>query len=321
MIAHRALHRAPLQARRRALRPDGARRCLLRRIRAGRRRSTEIVAAMDPHRLPRHRCATSRVRCAERVQDYLAELTAGPGERGPRPADAARGADRIARGAVSGAGTQTPGSDDRPALARCRAVEVVVFSLNSSRYGKLAAQLGTLVIQDLVSAAGERLSEATRGAAAAGARRDRRVLGAGCRPPDCAVARGREPGLSGRIRHPGARRSGPRRTRPARSGASATAAVKIIHRQDVPALRPHRITAGRAPIWCGRRPIQTGGAAARPLRHAARQPPSGRAIPRPPESRSSASRTGEAIVITKQPSAQTRAMRVRPPQRWGRELG
>jgi hypothetical protein len=31
--------------------------------------------------------------------------------------------------------------------------------------------------------------------------------------------------------------------------------------------------------------------------------------------------TGEAILITKQPSTQTRAMRVRPPQRWGRELG
>jgi hypothetical protein len=34
--------------------------------------------------------------------------------------------------------------------------EVVLFSLNSSRYGGLAAQLGTLAVQDLVSAAGER---------------------------------------------------------------------------------------------------------------------------------------------------------------------
>jgi conjugal transfer pilus assembly protein TraD len=34
--------------------------------------------------------------------------------------------------------------------------EVVLFSLNSSRYGNLAAQLGTLAVQDLVAAAGAR---------------------------------------------------------------------------------------------------------------------------------------------------------------------
>jgi hypothetical protein len=35
---------------------------------------------------------------------------------------------------------------------------VVLFSLNSSTYGKLAAQLGTLAVQDIVCAAGHRLS-------------------------------------------------------------------------------------------------------------------------------------------------------------------
>src|SRR5581483_8250223 len=36
--------------------------------------------------------------------------------------------------------------------------DVVLFSLNSSRYGKLAAQVGTLAVQDLVTAVGERLA-------------------------------------------------------------------------------------------------------------------------------------------------------------------
>ena len=35
----------------------------------------------------------------------------------------------------------------------------MLFSLNSSSYGKLAAQLGALAIQDLIAVAGERLSD------------------------------------------------------------------------------------------------------------------------------------------------------------------
>ena len=48
--------------------------CLPRRIRAGLRRSREIVTAMDPHRLPRMLRDLPRP-LAERVQDYLTELT------------------------------------------------------------------------------------------------------------------------------------------------------------------------------------------------------------------------------------------------------
>lgn len=40
--------------------------------------------------------------------------------------------------------------------------EVVLFSLNSSRYGKLSAQIAALIIQDLTAASGCRLSEAER---------------------------------------------------------------------------------------------------------------------------------------------------------------
>jgi conjugal transfer pilus assembly protein TraD len=40
--------------------------------------------------------------------------------------------------------------------------EVVCFSLNSSRYGKLSAQLAAMVIQDLIAVAGHRLAESHR---------------------------------------------------------------------------------------------------------------------------------------------------------------
>ena len=46
-----------------------------------------------------------------------------------------------------------------------RGPEVVLFSLNSSRYGGLAAQLGTLVVQDLVAASGDRLGDPRSGGA------------------------------------------------------------------------------------------------------------------------------------------------------------
>src|SRR5205085_1563590 len=45
--------------------------------------------------------------------------------------------------------------------------DVILFSLNSSVYGKLSAQLGALVIQDLVSASGYRLAGAAPGVGAA----------------------------------------------------------------------------------------------------------------------------------------------------------
>lgn len=40
--------------------------------------------------------------------------------------------------------------------------EVVLFSLNSSRYGKLSAQIAAMVIQDLIAVAGDRLSQPNR---------------------------------------------------------------------------------------------------------------------------------------------------------------
>ena len=114
----------------------------------------EVVSLMEPHRLAGSLRSLPRER-AERIQDYLAGMT-------PDQLSAIRGLQtRLAILTESHTGPYLepsggPGDADvRSALA---GREVALFSLNSSRYGKLAAQLGTLAVQDLVCAAGDRLS-------------------------------------------------------------------------------------------------------------------------------------------------------------------
>jgi conjugal transfer pilus assembly protein TraD len=124
----------------------------------------EVVKLMDPHRLPSMLRAADR-ELREDVQDYLARMA-------PDQVSAARGLQtRLAVLTESHtapylvpAAEGSPGRtiDLREAL---RGPEVVLFSLNSSRYGHLAAQLGTLVVQDLVSVSGERLDPLPGGAA------------------------------------------------------------------------------------------------------------------------------------------------------------
>ncbi len=112
----------------------------------------EVVAVMEPQRL------ASRLRhvppaLAERVADYLGGLT-GDQESAVRGVGT-----RLALLSESVAGRYlAPG--DGPAVDLATALEggdVVLLSLNSSVYGKLAAQLGALAIQDVTSAAGHRL--------------------------------------------------------------------------------------------------------------------------------------------------------------------
>src|SRR6185437_12977252 len=62
----------------------------------------------------------------------------------------------------------SPGGPGAPAIdlrAGLEGGDVILFSLNASVYGKLAAQLGALAIEDLVSASGYRLAgtQASRG--------------------------------------------------------------------------------------------------------------------------------------------------------------
>jgi hypothetical protein len=276
---------------------------------------TEIVTAMDPHRLPRM-LRDLPGSLAERVQDYLTEL-------GPDQISAVKGLrTRLALLAESAAGPfLEPARDSGGQIDLRRALSgdaVVVFSLNSGRYPGLAAQLGTMVIQDLVSAAGERLS------AAAGARPVPAIVGIdefsalGADHVLQLVARGREAGLS-IVLATQELADMQRAAAGLRDQLLGNAAVKIIHRQDVPdsALTAAQLV-GTHQVW--ERTIQTGGGllGRYDTRRSSRRQVE-RFVIHPDQIKRLT--TGEAILITKQPSTQTRAMRVRPPQRSGHELG
>jgi conjugal transfer pilus assembly protein TraD len=120
---------------------------------------SEVVTVMAPPRLASLARRAPRP-LASRTGDYLASMT-------PDQISAAAGlGTRLAllSESVAGPYLEPPGADPAgrpgPSVDLGAALEggdVVLFSLNSSTYGKLAAQLGTLAIQDLTSAAGRRL--------------------------------------------------------------------------------------------------------------------------------------------------------------------
>jgi conjugal transfer pilus assembly protein TraD len=120
---------------------------------------SEVVEAMAPQRLAAlARRAPPPI--SRRTADYLGSIT-------PDQLSAAAGlGTRLALLSESLAGPYLEpaggdaGAHDGPTVDLGTALEggdVVLFSLNSSTYGKLAAQLGALAIQDLTSAAGRRL--------------------------------------------------------------------------------------------------------------------------------------------------------------------
>jgi conjugal transfer pilus assembly protein TraD len=120
-------------------------------------RLDEVVALMEPRRLAAALRGVPQP-LAERVLDYLGGLT---GDQ----VSAARGlGTRLALLSESCAGPYLlPGGPTARQIdlrAGLEGGDVVLFSLNSSVYGKLAAQLGALAIQDLVSASGHRLGAA-----------------------------------------------------------------------------------------------------------------------------------------------------------------
>jgi conjugal transfer pilus assembly protein TraD len=278
----------------------------------------EVVSAMDPRRLAVLLRGLPRDHAA-RVQDYLGSLS-------PDQLSAIRGlGTRLAIISESHTGrflspSGAPGGyaiDLRAALA---GEEVALFSLNSSTYGKLAAQIGTLVVQDLVTAAGHNL--ATGGAEA---RAGPAIVGIdefsalGSDNVMALLARGREASVS--VLLATQELADLDRAAPGlRDQVLGNTAVKIAHRQDVPAsAQTVAQIAGTVRQWEETRQIGGGlfgsHAGSRGTRRLV-----DRFIVDPNEIKSL--QTGEAVVIVKQPQARVATVRVAPPPaRQGRELG
>jgi len=265
-----------------------------------------VVEVLEPARL----AAAARrlpVQRAAQVGDYLSSLS-------PDQLSAVRGlASRLAIISESHTGrflNDGPGIDLRAAVD---GREVVLFSLNSSTYGRLSAQLGTLAVQDLVSVAGHR-------------------LGAGGHPPATVaidefsalgsdnvmalLARGREAGVS--VLLATQELADLDRSAPGlRDQVLGNTAVKIAHRQDVPRSaetvarlagtvrdweRSYAVRPGR---WGGER-IEQG--SLRQVERFVIEPDRVRTL-----------RTGEAVVVVKTPSSRAHVTRVLPPDRSGRD--
>lgn len=194
----------------------------------------EVVAVMEPRRLGAVlRGVEGPLR--DRVTDYLGALS-------PDQVSGIRGfGTRLALITESTAGPYLRGADeagdhqiDLPAALA--GGDVVLLSLNSSVYGQLAAQLGALAIQDLVAATGARLGgpgiPGSRPLPATVAIDEFSALGGDNVLP--LIARGREPGVSVLLatqEMADLERAG----RGFRDQVLGIVAVKIIHRQDVPA--------------------------------------------------------------------------------------
>ncbi len=265
----------------------------------------EVVAVLEPRRLAGLLRAVPEP-LAERVQDYLAGLT------------------RDQLSAVRGLGTRLAlisESDAGPFLAQrsggidlagaLEGGDVVLFSLNSSVYGQLSAQLGALAIQDLVSAAGHRLSagggEAGRPPAQATVAIDE-FSALGADHVLALLARGREAGVS--VLLATQELADLERAAPGfRDQVLGITAVKIAHRQDVPAsARTISQIAGTERVWelteNVRGPFGSPGAGRGTRRQV------DRFVVDPTEITTLA--TGRAIVVTKTPVAAVSRVRVRP---------
>src|SRR5579863_254574 len=203
-----------------------------------------VVELMTPERLAAASRRASRAR-AEQVGDYLGSLTSDQNS-------AVRGlASRLAVLTESHTGPLLePGPADRTLDLRraLRGGEVVLFSLNSSTYGGLASMLGTLAVQDLVAAAGARLTNGAgqlpRAVVAIdefSALQSDNVL--------ALLARGREAGV-GVLLATQELADLDRAGRGVREQILGNTALKIAHRQDVPesAAAVARL-AGTTRVW------------------------------------------------------------------------
>ncbi len=278
----------------------------------------EVVRLMDPQRLPSTLRKLPRP-LAERVADYVAGLTPdqlsgirGFGTRLAILSESHTGrylmppTSRHAPAGARGDGPETA-IDLRGALA---GREVVLFSLNASTYGKLSAQIGALVIQDLIAATGRRLYEQREGSSeqqAIVAIDEFSALGGD--HVAALFARARESRLSVVLvtqELADLERAGPG----LRDLVIGNTAVKIAHRQDVPAsAQMIAQIAGTERVWERAyhevNPLLWSQGTSRTTRRQAEQ-----FLVHPNEIKTLA--TGEAIVITKLPVARTEKVWVTP---------
>ncbi|MGI8413358.1 MAG: TraM recognition domain-containing protein [Solirubrobacteraceae bacterium] len=279
----------------------------------------EVVRMMDPRALSGELRRVPRP-LAQRVQDYVAGLTSdqlsairGLGTRLAIISESHTG-QYLSPSAAGPRGADDQTVDVRRGLA---GNEVILFSLNSSRYGKLAAQLGTLVIQDLVSAVGNRLTLAEGDHALIGVD-EFSALGAD--NVISLLARGREAGIS-LLLATQELADLDRAARGLRDQVLGNTAVKIVHRQDVPSsAQTVAQMAGTKKAWehtyqVGQGPLLGRYDTGRGTRRQVEQ-----FVVHPNEIRSL--RTGDAVLITKLPKASARTVHVaRPRAREGPELG
>jgi conjugal transfer pilus assembly protein TraD len=274
-----------------------------------------VVEVMDPARLAGLGRDLPPDR-AERLRDYLSTLT-------PDQLSAVRGLGTrlaILSESHSGEFLSPPGTSEAIDLRRALAgEEVVLFSLNSSTYGKLAAQIGTLVVQDLIAAAGYRLNASLSPDEQAIVAIDE-FSALGADHVVSLVVRGREAGIP--VLLATQELADLERAAPGlRDQVLGSTAVKIVHRQDVPssALTVAQM-AGTIKTWEETRQIggrlfgghDTGRGTLRPKEEFRVHPDEIKSL-----------RTGEAVLITKLPRARVRTVRVTPPrhERGGPELG
>jgi hypothetical protein len=267
----------------------------------------QVVRMMDPHRLSGALRGVPRP-LAERIQDYLAGLT-------PDQLSAVRGLQtRLAIVTESHTGAYLePGPAERRIDVReaLSGNPVVLFSLNSSTYGKLAAQLGTLAVQDLVCAAGHRLSERAAGrqlSPATIAIDESSVLGENL---ISLFARGREAGI-GTLAATQEMADFDRVAPGLRDQVLGNTAFKVAHRQDVPfSAQTIAQMAGTEKAWEETR--QIGGS----LLGGYRGPRGTRReveqfVVHPNEIKTL--RTGQAVLISKLRGARAQTVRVAPPR-------
>jgi hypothetical protein len=279
----------------------------------GRADLAEVVSLMEPKRL------AAMVRnlegpLAHRVQDYVGGLTSDQ-------LSAVRGlGTRLAILSESHAGPYL--ADGPSATVDLRAAlqgpEVVVFSLNSSIYGNLAAQLGTLAIQDLVSATGHRLQWGADGQPppqATVAIDEFSALGAD--HVLALLARGRESGVSVLLATQelaDLERAG----RGFRDQVLGVTAVKVAHRQDVPSsAQMIAQMAGTERVWAHTHNMRSPFSATPGSRGTRREVE--QFIVHPNEIKSL--NTGQAVVLTKTPVARSTRVTVQPLRRDSPDAG